>query len=103
MATYEDFAALDIRVALVKEVERIPKSKKLYRLKVDLGGEERTVVAGLAERYGERELLGKKVVVLANLEPRTIMGVRSEGMLLAVEDGAVLTPERDVRAGARVR
>jgi len=105
MVSYEDFAGLDIRVAIVKEVERIPKSKKLYKLKIDMGEEERTIVAGIAEYYKENELRGKKIVVLANLEPKTVMGVKSHGMLLATEDGkdvAVLVPDRDAKVGAKV-
>lgn len=106
MVSYDDFAGLDIRVAMVKDVERIPKSKKLYKLKIDIGEEERTIVAGIAEYYKENELRGKRIVVLANLEPKTVMGVKSQGMLLAAEDGedvAVLVPDRDVKAGAKVR
>jgi len=106
MVSYDDFAGLDIRVAMVKDVERIPKSKKLYKLKIDMGKEERTIVAGIAEYYKENELRGKRIVVLANLEPKTVMGVKSQGMLLAAEDGedvAVLVPDRDVKAGAKVR
>ncbi|HID09004.1 TPA: methionine--tRNA ligase subunit beta [Candidatus Micrarchaeota archaeon] len=106
MAIYDDFARLDIRVATVKEVERVPGSRKLYKLKVDLGDEERTLVAGLAGYYSEEELRGKRVIVLANLEPKKIMGVESQGMLLAADDGenvALLVPDRDVRPGAKVR
>ena len=106
MAIYDDFARLDIRVATVKEVERVPGSRKLYKLKVDLGDEERTLVAGLAGYYTEEELRGKRVIVVANLEPKKIMGVESQGMLLAADDGenvALLVPDRDVRPGAKVR
>ena len=106
MAIYDDFARLDIRVATVKEVERVPGSRKLYKLKVDLGDEERTLVAGLAGYYTEEELRGKRVIVLANLEPKKIMGVESQGMLLAADDGekvALLVPDRDVRPWAKVR
>lgn len=106
MVAYEDFAKLDIRVAVVKDVERIPKSKKLYKLKIDLGDEERTLVAGLAGYYTEEELKGKKIVVLANLEPKKLMGVTSQGMLLAADDGenvAILVPDRDVKPGAKIR
>ena len=106
MVSYDDFAGLDIRVARVKDVERIPKSKKLYKLKIDIGEEERTIVAGIAEYYKENEIRGKRIVVLTNLEPKTVMGVKSQGMLLAAEDGedvAVLVPDRDVKAGAKVR
>ncbi len=106
MVTYEDFAKLDIRVARIKKVEEIPKSKKLYKLTVDLGNEERTLVAGLKGYYTAEELQGKTIVMLANLEPKKMMGVTSQGMLLAADDGehvALLTPERDVKPGAKVR
>jgi methionyl-tRNA synthetase len=106
MASYEDFAKLDIRVARIKKVEEIPKSKKLYKLTVDLGDEERTLVAGLKEYYSKEELEGKTIVMLANLEPKKMMGVTSQGMLLAADDGenvALLVPERDVKIGAKVR
>ncbi len=106
MVTYEDFAKLDIRVAKIKKVEEIPKSKKLYKLTVDLGDEERTLVAGLKGYYTAEELQGKTIVMLANLEPKKMMGVTSQGMLLAADDGehvALLTPERDVKPGAKVR
>ena len=106
MVTYEDFAKLDIRVARIKKVEDIPGSKKLYKLTVDLGDEERTLVAGLKGYYTAEELEGKTIVMLANLEPKKMMGVTSQGMLLAADDGehvALLTPEKDVKIGARVR
>ncbi|MDN5358371.1 MAG: methionyl-tRNA synthetase [Candidatus Diapherotrites archaeon] len=106
MVSYDEFAKLDIRVALVKKVEDIPGSKKLYKLIVDLGDEERTLVAGLKGIYSPEELEGRKIVVLANLEPKKLMGVTSQGMLLAADDGenvALLLPDRDVKVGARVR
>lgn len=99
MAAYEDFALLDIRVAEVKEVERVPGSEKLYKLRVDIGEEMRTVVAGV----NAEGLRGKKVIIIANLEPREIMGIKSEGMLLGVDGGGLLVPDRDVRPGATIR
>ncbi len=106
MVSYEEFAKLDIRIARVKKVEDIPGSKKLYKLTIDLGDEERTLVAGLKGYYSPKELEGRKIVVLANLEPKKMMGVTSQGMLLAADDGetvSLLTPDRDVKPGARVR
>ena len=106
MVSYEEFAKLDIRIAHVKKVEDIPGSKKLYKLTIDLGDGERTLVAGLKGHYSPKELEGRKIVVLANLEPKKMMGVTSQGMLLAAEDGenvALLMPDRDVKVGARVR
>ena len=85
--------------------EALPKSKKLLKLTVSLGDEQRTVVAGIAEHYAPADLVGKKVVVVANLEPAKLMGVQSQGMLLAGSAGAtlgVLTPDRDLPPGAKV-
>jgi methionyl-tRNA synthetase len=88
--SYDQFAPLDLRVALVTEAAPIPKSKKLLRLTVDLGFEQRTVVSGIALSYAPEQLIGKKVVLLANLAPATIMGVESRGMILAASSGTLL-------------
>jgi len=100
------FGKLDLRVADVVSAEPIRGTQKLMRLEVDLGGERRQLVAGLAEHYRPEELVGKKVVVVANLKPARIRGVESRGMLLAADDGgslALLVPDREVRSGAKVR
>jgi methionyl-tRNA synthetase len=105
-ATLDLFGQLDLRVAEVLAAEPIPKSKKLLKLTVSLGTEQRTVVAGIAQHYAPADLVGKKIVVVANLEPATLMGVPSHGMLLAgsVEGRlAVLTVDRDLPPGARVQ
>lgn len=101
-----DFQKLELRVGKVTEVERLEGSDKLVRLEVDLGEEYRTIVAGIALDYTRKQLEGKNIVVLTNLEPKAIMGVVSEGMLLAadVEGNPVLIgPDRDVPTGAAVR
>ena len=106
LISYEDFQKLDIRVALVENVEKVPKADKLYKLTVKLGTEKRTLVAGLAQYYTENELIGKKIVVLANLEPRKLRGITSEGMLLAADkDGVVsiLVPDKDIDLGAQIK
>jgi methionyl-tRNA synthetase len=93
-------------VAEVLAVEAVPKSKKLLKLRLSLGSEERTVLAGIAEHYVPADLVGKKVVVVANLQPAKLMGVESQGMVLAGStDGGlgVLTLDRDLPAGAKVR
>jgi methionyl-tRNA synthetase len=100
-----DFGKVELRVAEVLAAEALPKSKKLLKLTVSLGDEQRTVVAGIAEHYAPADLVGKKVVVVANLEPAKLMGVQSQGMLLAGSAGAtlgVLTPDRDLPPGAKV-
>jgi methionyl-tRNA synthetase len=101
-----DFAKVELRAAEVKEAERIAGSKKLVRLQVDLGGETRQVVAGIAESYAPEALVGKKVVLVTNLKPARLMGVESNGMVLAASlDGrAVLcTFDADVAPGTKVK
>lgn len=88
--TYETFEKLDLRVGVVTQAEPIPKSKKLLRLEVDLGFERRTVVSGISQHYLPEQLVGKRVVVVANLAPTKIMGVESRGMILAGESNGVL-------------
>jgi len=104
--TINDFGKIELRVAEVLAAEPVPKSKKLLKLTVSLGAERRTLVAGIAEHYAAADLVGKKVVVVANLAPATLMGVESNGMLLAGSaDGklAVLTLDRDLPPGAKVQ
>ena len=104
--TLDDFGKVELRVAEVLAAEPVPKSKKLLKLTVSLGAEQRTLVAGIAEHYAPADLVGKKVVVVANLEPAKLMGVESNGMVLAGTAGgklAVLTLDRDLPPGAKVR
>ena len=103
--TISDVGKLELRVAEVLTAEPVPKSKKLLKLTVSLGGEPRTLVAGIAEHYAPAELVGKKVVVVANLEPVKLMGIESNGMVLAAStEGklAVLTVDRDLPPGATI-
>jgi methionyl-tRNA synthetase len=102
----DEFQRVDLRVALVLAAEAVPKSKKLLKLRVSLGAEERTVLAGIAEHYKPEDLVGKKVVVVANLQPAKLMGIESQGMILAGEGGqglGVVTPDRDLPPGSRVK
>jgi methionyl-tRNA synthetase len=102
----DEFKRIDLRVAEVVAAEAVPKSKKLLKLTVRLATETRTLVAGIAEHYRPEALVGRKVVVVANLEPATLMGVTSNGMVLAgsAEDAlALLTLDRDLPPGAKVR
>lgn len=80
---YDDFGKLDLRVGVIKEASAVPKSKKLLILKVDLGFEMRTIVSGISQFYQPEELINKRIVVLANLKPAKLMGIESQGMLLA--------------------
>jgi methionyl-tRNA synthetase len=101
-----DFAKVDLRVAEILAAEKLPKSRKLLKLTVRVGEESRTVVAGIAEAYAPETLVGRKIVVVANLEPATLMGVESNGMVLAGSgDGtlALLAPDKDLPPGARVK
>ncbi|MBI5355479.1 MAG: methionine--tRNA ligase, partial [Candidatus Aenigmarchaeota archaeon] len=87
MVSFDEFKKLDIRIAEIKKIEDIEGSDKLYRLELDIGGEKRQCVAGIKSHYPKDRLLGKKIVVIANLEPATIRGVKSDCMLLAAIDG----------------
>ncbi len=105
----KEFQNLELRTATVLTAEAVPGASKLLKLTVDLGTEQRTIVAGIALSYKPEELVGKRIVIVANLEPATIRGVRSEGMLLAgsVEGDdtsiTLVTPERPLPNGAKVR
>lgn len=87
MASFEDFSKLELRVAKVMECEPVEGSDKLYKLTLRVGGEPRVIASGIAKHYAPDELLGKKIILVANLEPKTIRGIESRGMLLAAEDG----------------
>lgn len=104
--TIEEFSRLQLKVAKVIAAERVPQTDKLLKLEVDLGGERRTVVAGLAQHYQPEELIGKKVVLVANLKPAKLRGIVSQGMVLAAVDGdnlSLITLDRDINPGAQVR
>ncbi|MCB9488624.1 MAG: methionine--tRNA ligase [Deltaproteobacteria bacterium] len=89
--TYEDFAKLDLRTAKIVEAEAVKKSKKLVKLQIDLGFEKRQIVAGIAQHFEPDDLVGRTIVVVANLAPAKLMGIESNGMLLAARDGETLT------------
>lgn len=104
--TIEEFARMDLRVAEVKAAEKMKKADKLLVLTLQVGDEERTVVSGIAQWYTPEELVGKKVVLVANLKPTKLRGVMSEGMILAAHEGdqlEVLTLAPDFPSGSRVR
>lgn len=105
-ASIKDFEKLDIQIGKVTKAEKIPGSKKLLKLELELAGERRTIVAGIAEHYPPEELIGKQVAIVTNLEPVKLMGVKSEGMLLAAEDEgkiSILTADKPVKPGAKVK
>ena len=102
----DDFAKVELKTAKVLEVEKVEGADKLLRLQIKIGEENRQIVAGIAEHYSPEELVGKKIVVVANLKPAVIRGVESNGMLLAVstKDSVILVaPEdTDVPSGLRI-
>jgi methionyl-tRNA synthetase len=102
----EDFSKVDLRVAKVISAEKVEKADKLLKLEVELGTERRTVVSGIAKHYRPEELVGKSVVLVANLKPVKLRGILSQGMILAVGEGdtlEVLMPMSDIPSGARVK
>lgn len=104
LISFETFQKIDLRAGIVKHAERVPKSKKLLRLVVDIG-EERQVVAGIAETHSPEDVVGKQVILVANLQPAKLMGIESHGMVLAVRDGEnlrLLTTEKPVAPGCKV-
>ncbi len=105
--SFNDFAKVELRVGKIIACDPVEGSTKLYKLLVRIGGEERTLAAGLAGHYAADELLGKKVIVVANLEPKQLKGVESNGMLLAAEDSTgkvlLLTVDGEIEEGAVVR
>ncbi|MDP8202095.1 MAG: methionine--tRNA ligase [Candidatus Tenebribacter burtonii] len=102
---YEDFMKLEIRIVKILEAEKVKKSNKLLKLKVNVGGEERSVIAGIGKDYEPEDLIGKKVPMLINLKPRKVMGVESQAMILAAEDNGILSilhPDKDVNEGSEI-
>lgn len=104
---FDDFMKLDIRVGTVLECVKVPKADKLLQFRIDDGLEKRTIVSGIAQHYKPEELVGKQVCFIANLAPRKLKGIVSEGMILSAEnfDGklAVITPEKEVKPGSEVK
>jgi methionyl-tRNA synthetase len=105
--TLEEFMRVHLRVAKVLTAERVPKSKKLVKLWIDLGSEQRTIVAGIADAYEPASLVGRTIVVVANLKPATLMGIESNGMVLAAADDTgrpmLLSVDGEPAAGAAVK
>ena len=103
---FDDFTKLDIRVGTILEAQKVPKTKKLLQLKVDIGSEVRTIVSGIAESFSPEEVIGQQVTVLTNLAPRKIRGVESQGMILMADtpDGGLsfIEPERKVANGQQI-
>ncbi|HYJ62810.1 MAG TPA: methionine--tRNA ligase subunit beta, partial [Parafilimonas sp.] len=104
--TYDDFAKLDLRVGKILSAEKVEKADKLLKLEIDLGFEKRTIVSGIAQHFSAEEIVGKQVVVVANLAPRKMRGIESNGMILMAEDKSgklhFINPENDIDAGSGV-
>lgn len=107
MISFEEFQKLDIKIGEIVSAERVPGTDKLLKLQVNLGDETRQLVAGIAEAYQPEDLVGKKIPILVNLEPKVIRGVESKGMILCPSDPegkpVLLLPDRDVPIGAKVK
>jgi methionyl-tRNA synthetase len=105
--TYEEFKRMDLRVAQILEAERVPGATKILKLKIDIGTEQRQMIAGIAETYAPEDLVGKKLIVIVNLKPAVIRGIESQAMLLAAitPDNKALIPffDRDIAPGAIVK
>ncbi|MCK5214368.1 MAG: methionine--tRNA ligase subunit beta [Candidatus Omnitrophica bacterium] len=105
MLSFEDFKKVELVVAKILEVKEHPDADRLYVLKVSLGEEERQLVAGIRQFYTPEQLVGRQVILVANLQPATIRGEESNGMLLAVGDDrgiSIISPDREVAPGSAV-
>jgi methionine--tRNA ligase beta chain len=106
MVSFEDFQKIDLRVAKIVEAEKVKGSEKLLKLVIDVGKEKRQIVAGIGKFYKPEDLIGKEIAVLLNLEPKKLMGIESQGMLLAADvegEPVILIPEKEVPAGTKIR
>lgn len=105
MITFADFQKMDIRMATIVEAEKVAGADKLLKLTVDVGEEKRQVVAGIAQQYETKDVIGKQVPVLCNLEPAKIRGVESNGMILcaAIPEPVLLSPVKKVPNGSKVK
>lgn len=106
MISYDEFKKIDLRVAKILKAERVEGSDKLLRLEVSLGQESRQIIAGIGKAYAPEGLSGKEIAIVANLEPRVLMGLESQGMLLAADnDGkpVLLSPDNEVPPGSIIK
>jgi len=102
----DEFRKIELKVATVKAAEAHPNADKLLVLQIDIGGEQRQICAGIRGSYSPEELVGKQIIVVANLETAKLRGMESQGMLLAASDGdrvIIMTPEKPVQTGAQVK
>jgi methionine--tRNA ligase beta chain len=104
---YTDFSKIDLRVAKIIEAEDIEGADRLYKLTIDIGSEKRTICAGIKEYYSKDDLIGKQIIVVANLKPRKLRGIESQGMLLAASDSdhtkiSLISPDSEIEIGSVV-
>lgn len=105
LINFEEFERIDLRAGKILEAERVENSDKLLKLQIDLGEEKRQILAGIGKVYTPEELINKTVIVIINLEPRVLMGLESQGMVLAVKDNnnlSVLVPEKEIVPGSKI-
>ena len=105
--SFEEFSKMDIRIGTIVEAEKVPKTAKLLKLKIDTGIDQRTVVSGIAEYYKPEDIIGQQVSILVNLAPRNIKGIESQGMILMAENSkgelCFVAPEKAMENGGGVR
>ena len=105
--SFDDFTKIDIRTATILEAEKVPKTTKLLKLKIDTGIDIRTIVSGIAEYYEPENIIGKQISIVANLEPRKIKGIESKGMILMAEDKdgklVMVSPSEKVSNGSMIK
>ena len=106
IVTFDEFSKMDLRIGKIIKAEPVPQSRNLVKMTIDIGNESRQAVAGIAQHYSPKDLEDKNVVVIANLQPKKMFGIESNVMILAAEDEktiSILTPDRPVKAGSRIR
>lgn len=107
MITYEDFKKVELKTAIIKLAERVEGSDKLLKLSVSVGDKDRQIIAGIGKKYEPDMLVGKTIIIVANLEPRKLMGLESQGMLLAasndIQGPILLTVLEDILPGSEIR
>lgn len=106
MINYEEFSKSELKVATVKSAERVEGSEKLIKMAIDLGDEQRQLVAGIGKQYAPEDLVNTQIIVVANLEPRQLMGIESQGMLLAAHgsegEPILLRPDKETPNGSQI-
>jgi methionine--tRNA ligase beta chain len=106
IVTFDEFSKMDLRVGKITKAEQVAGARNLVKLLIDVGGENRQAVAGIAQFYAPKDLEGKHVAVIVNLQPKRMFGVESNVMILAAEDDktvSVLSPDRPVKVGSKIR